>query len=324
MSNFLKYKLATISLSLTILALIPLFSSSFNAPNKWEKWRALTWDDFRGVAKPFSKWGATIQSNVFVEYDSVENQYKAYSAMNQNHSWKSRPRYLSDYLLNHEQYHFNITEYFSRKMNWLIEKQDFSDDDISGLLSEIRRDERHLQKEYDDESAHGLNWGVQRYWEFRIDSLLSSSQECCGKLEEGLGIKIYLPYTDTKNSKWKNGTDDMDMYWLEKYDMMLSFSIIKSETISNIDKPEDSDGMEIYNYDWDSLAVLSVKDDTLAFSKRVTAVDTLDYKIIEDLWIKEEGRMYRLSAEYPNRANHQKGFLRIVNSYFNSFELLEE
>ncbi|GGF21389.1 hypothetical protein GCM10011339_06780 [Echinicola rosea] len=209
-------------------------------------------------------------------------------------------------------------------MNSILRKGNYEEHEVAGLLEKIQREKDQLQSQYDEEGDHGLNWGVQRYWEYKIDSLLSSFRGIGGKLVDEKDIKIYLPYTDAKKRKWKNGVYDMDWYWLEKYDMMLSLSIIKSEAISTIEKPkEPEDGVEMYNYAWDSLVVLSKKDDSLAFSKRVTAVDTLDHNIIEDLWIKEEGRMYRLSAEYPIRADAQKGFLRIVNSYFNSFEIVQ-
>src|SRR5687768_9769572 len=121
MANFLKAKLAVSAFSVSIIILVALLDSNFNAPVTIKRWSKLTWNDFQGFPRPFSGYGAVIGSQVYLEFDSASSKYVAYAGQNNLVSWTKETTKNSDYALNHEQYHFNITELHARLLNEYIE-----------------------------------------------------------------------------------------------------------------------------------------------------------------------------------------------------------
>ena len=63
-----------------------------------------------------------------------------YSAMDRDHSWVDSTK-KSAYLLSHEQYHFNITEYWVRKMRKDMLTTKFTTKNFKEKMAEIQRDD---------------------------------------------------------------------------------------------------------------------------------------------------------------------------------------
>src|SRR5687767_15101092 len=118
MASALKVKTSIAVGAVCIIVLIPLLENNFFAPVKIKRWGELSWDDFQGIPPPFSSYAASITSAVYLEYDSSQSRYRAYAGQNNIRSWVklNRPD-RQPALLNHEQYHFNITELHARMLN---------------------------------------------------------------------------------------------------------------------------------------------------------------------------------------------------------------
>src|SRR5690349_20589667 len=114
MANSLKIKIAIALFAICVLILIPLLENNFFARVTIKRWGKLTWDDFQGIPQPFSSYEASIGSAIFLEFDSAKGRYVAYAGQNNIRSWAKRSREEQAYLLNHEQFHFNITELHAR------------------------------------------------------------------------------------------------------------------------------------------------------------------------------------------------------------------
>jgi len=79
----------------------------------------------------------------------------------------------SEYLLKHEQYHFNIAEYQSRILNrYLIKTNPKTTADFKFKLGQITDENNQMQNLYDNETDHGLIGEKQNQWENKIDLLL--------------------------------------------------------------------------------------------------------------------------------------------------------
>ena len=322
MSNFLKSKLILIICSVVILTLIPLFKSNFNAQVTFYKWKKLDWDDFQGFVKPFTGWGAGISSNVYVEYDSTKGKYVAYAAMNNQLSWKKQSSVGSDYLLNHEQYHFNITEYFARKLNSIIEKENIQNKDEALLkLSSIRSDLSKFQNRYDNESDHGINKDLQRRWEFQVDSLLEAFEQDSGfVIDYYSGGMVLMP---SKYSFFKGIHESESiyrMYQLEKYDMTLAMTsfqyiFLPVETMTkSLRAYYENDSLEVKYFEVDSI--------TYNYIARVEAYDSVELKTTLHLWVHHENYLYKLTASFPVSST-SIGYRNIANSFINSFKILD-
>lgn len=320
MSNILKFKLFLIFVSVLILTLIPLFESNFNAEVKYYEWKQLTWDDFQGFAKPFTRWDASISSSVYVNYDSAAQKYRAFASMNNQLSWKKGSSVGSDYLLNHEQYHFNITEYHARLMNeYLAEHGDQSKAEISKHLGKIRTQLREMQKEYDDESDHSRNRDMQRWWEFRIDSLLNNELEQRTSIDYFTGASAYFPVEPVYKEDIRD--DQSYRYFsLDKYDMTLGF-------ISFQEQGDFYWSREITenHYLKDSLLIMELSFDSLNSSQMAAYVkidDTISNEIYYHHWIYTGDYFYKVIASFPD-SDSDRGYEKIADSFLQSFQVVD-
>lgn len=168
-----KLKLVLVSLCILATTLAILTEHSFYRTPRINKWKQLSWDDFKGIPIPFSGWGAVISSNIYLDFDSINKVHYAYSGQNDTESWVSKNLKESDYALTHEQYHFNLTEVHSRKLNQFIDANPgLKDSTYQSKLIDMRKELSKAQDSYDDDSEHGLNVELQHLWQFKIDSLL--------------------------------------------------------------------------------------------------------------------------------------------------------
>ncbi|MDT0620873.1 hypothetical protein [Croceitalea vernalis] len=136
---------------------------------------SLVWDDFTEVRNMDDDYVATIYSNIACPNLITENTSKVYAFMNPNISERLKDEYDSYNVLNHEQYHFNITEYCARLL-----RKDLVSRGLGGLSLKTIKDLKikyikkldSLQKAYDSITDHNSNWKEQRQWELKIDDWL--------------------------------------------------------------------------------------------------------------------------------------------------------
>lgn len=129
----------------------------------------LKWSNFKGNPQA-SNYAASINSNIELkQLDS--NKYAIVALMDMGSSWhKQKP----DECLLHEQYHFNITEIFARKLrqevkekNLNINSIDFRKTFLSSLMALAVE-----QKKYDEQTNHSINKDKQIEWQKNIDKQL--------------------------------------------------------------------------------------------------------------------------------------------------------
>jgi len=176
-----KYKIGITIISLSIVLFILLFKKAFYQKITLVDWKELSSEDFKGLVKPFSKYDATIYYDIIVNYDSIPGKYISKAVQKDKLSWMKNSAKNSISLMRHEQYHFNIAEYYSRVLNRLITNMDSKYKfEVQYKLDSIRNKNDKMQTQYDDETNHNLNEKEQNNWERRIDSLLkkeSNNQE---------------------------------------------------------------------------------------------------------------------------------------------------
>jgi hypothetical protein len=95
---------------------------------------------------------------------------------------------FSDYVLKHEQIHFNICELYARKLRKEILETNFKkvknvDKEISKIYKDIDQEHLKAQFKYDSETEHGLNSAKQKVWEDKIEKELL-------ELEKYIAIEI--------------------------------------------------------------------------------------------------------------------------------------
>ena len=322
MANTLKLKVGISLFSITILTLIPLIRSNFNAPVTIKRWAALTWDDFQGIVKPFTGYAAAISSQVYLEYDSLTASYIAFAGQNNMRSWTRQSTTSSDYTLNHEQYHFNITELHARIMNAFIWDNPGKDEGYyRSQLASVRSNLSSMQKRYDNETDHSLNQDKQRRWEYKIDSLLLDHSIDSGWVVDYYsGAKAYFP----SKPDFANGNNKDEyayrIHSLTKYDMTLSLVSFQYQSFDTSNLEQDLHDF----YLGDSLEIKSIRFDTTNhnFYSFVYLYDSIQQRTAYHQWVFENQYLYKLSANFSNLTTDTTGYHEIANSFINSFEIV--
>lgn len=221
--------------SLTILSVL-MIENNFYQSAKITKWKELSWDDFKGIPTPFSNWAAVISSNIYLEYS--EDTCFAYAGQNNLNSWTKKNTISSSYSLEHEQYHFNITEIYARKLNdYLSNNPGFENSEALNELNRLRLELYQEQSNYDNATDHGLNVLTQHIWEYKIDSILEISNR-----DEYYWLDVYsgasLPIRNAPKNITTGFIDSTSLYQVfsfEKYGLRVGITNLQ-HTQFNFDR----------------------------------------------------------------------------------------
>ncbi len=143
----------------------------------WNDKRLLTWEDFNGKASPNDSRAALTYSSLHAQFGYNERalEFAITCTFDKNKSWG---RVKNDYILAHEQRHFDLTEVFARKLNKELSSYKFNNrtvgDDINVIYQSVVNDLTSTQQTYDRETDHSRNMEQQGIWNKKIDSLLNN------------------------------------------------------------------------------------------------------------------------------------------------------
>ena len=312
-----KFKGILMIFSLVLFITVPLYDNNFYTPHKLNKWRALTWDDFKGRSVPFSAWGAGIWSDVILEKDSM-GQTRAYAVQDDQYSWTRKRTKKNDYALRHEQYHFNITEIFARKLNEFIRNNPaVSEDSLNKQLKEIRTEENTMQKAYDGESAHGLYEEIQYLWEYKIDSTLKAHSDDKGMVTDYYsGLSAYFPAQPIHDAAIdKENGIPYRAFQLKRYGMTFTMASLQNRGFD--------DQLFLENlYETFAQANLSLVETTENDSGfEVTVYDHEKKTVKRQFYTYRYPNLNYLQAEYESNLGDSTKWARIANTFLKSFEI---
>jgi hypothetical protein len=161
--------------------LVVSFFLAATVQNKDEiSWTAdyhLKWDDFKAKVAVGNKFSALTHSGFTASYSSVGNKvdFNVQSTMERDKSWV-KPEKKTDYLLKHEQGHFDITEIFTRKLRKrLVEKKFKSktfESEYHSIYENTLKELHSEQEKYDDETEHSIAEKKQEEWNLKITKQL--------------------------------------------------------------------------------------------------------------------------------------------------------
>ncbi len=278
-----------------------------------KRWGNLTWNDFQGDPDPFSSFDAAISSTIHIEYDSIKNRYVAFAVQNNMRSWKKD---TSSYLLRHEQYHFNITEVHARlldkyisensdaKSDWLEKKHNFYLD----LLGD-------MQDQYDKATDHGILYGSQMYWEFKIDSLLTADSGW--KRDNMTGAKAYFPSVPKISKGINSDGYAFRTHELHKYRTiftMESYQVpgMSADIIERILARNESGGDKIL------VREIVVED---GFEKVKIVLQDSSGWTTHRYWIRKGDFLYQASVKPPKNLTDSLPYNRMAYAFLNSFAI---
>ncbi len=152
------------------------FASAQDSEKIFWKEGGLSWEDFKSSPLKSSSFHANTNAGISYSW-SVKNEngivalkYEVLSFFNPNGSWV-KPESKNDYLLQHEQLHFDITELHARKLREKLSEIKISQlgKDPKTVLNKyyqtLERERALMQQKYDLETNHSLNKETEAKWQ---------------------------------------------------------------------------------------------------------------------------------------------------------------
>ena len=173
---------------LLTLLLLPLSYASFGQAKdeeliSWNPEKKLTWADYKGQAKNDTDAAASTATYLGIEYNFNNKgfDYKITCSFSKTKSWGL---HKTDYILVHEQGHFDIAEIFARQLNKKMSEYKFNKnnfkDDLKKIYLTITSEKEEMQNDYDRETNHSINKEKQAEWLSKIDKLLGEYKTFAG------------------------------------------------------------------------------------------------------------------------------------------------
>lgn len=143
----------------------------------WSPTRKLDWGDFQGLPDKNSDNAALTSSHIKFQfgYGGGKFNYTIHCTFDKKRSWA---RVKSDYILKHEQGHFDIAELHARKLKKALSgyryKEATVEKEVSDLHNNIMKEHHLMQAAYDRETDHSRELSSQLVWDNYIDSSLKA------------------------------------------------------------------------------------------------------------------------------------------------------
>jgi hypothetical protein len=143
-----------------------------NEKVSWDKEKSLNWSDFKASPKKHLPYKANTNSGLSFSWNSTESSsgivlnYEVGSNFYPYRSWVKEIEEV-EYLLAHEQLHFNITELHARKLRKALENYKPSGKmkkELDVIYSEIEKQRRQMQTQFDKETKHSINKEAEFKW----------------------------------------------------------------------------------------------------------------------------------------------------------------
>lgn len=171
----------------TFLLLLPVQFSFSQSGNEdiiyWNESRKLTWADYKGKVQTGSDAAASTATYLGIEYNFGRDGfgYKITCSFSKSKSWGL---HKTDYILLHEQGHFDIAEIFARKLNKKMGEYKFNEatfkDDLRNLYQSLMTEKDAFQNQYDEETNHSIKKEKQAEWLKKIAALLTEYKAFAG------------------------------------------------------------------------------------------------------------------------------------------------
>jgi hypothetical protein len=137
----------------------------------WSNDVQLRWTDFKGSPKHIE--GIEAFTTTGIDPKVENSKLGIYCYFEKNTSWRIK-KSETEYLLKHEQYHFNITELFARKLRKQIRESNLSKkgNELQKVINKNALEWAKFEVLYDKETKHSKNTEAQAKWISDIDNQL--------------------------------------------------------------------------------------------------------------------------------------------------------
>jgi len=146
---------------------------------KWQEDRKLTWEDFKAEPVKMGSTAAMTTTHLGFGYSVMNGQvnYKIDCRFEKKKSWGL---VKNEWILNHEQGHFDIAEVHARILNKKMAAYKFNrntyKNDLRKIYEEVISEKELMQNKYDEETNHSIEKDKQAEWLLKIKALLKDTE----------------------------------------------------------------------------------------------------------------------------------------------------
>ena len=150
---------------------------------KWQESRKLTWDDFKAAPLKIGNTAAMTTTHLGFSYNISNGKitYKIDCRFEKNKSWGL---VKNEWILKHEQGHFDIAEIFARQLNKLVNEYQFNkssfQNDLDAIYKSVVAEKEKFQQQYDDETDYSRIKTKQEEWLKKIEAELNQNRSWAG------------------------------------------------------------------------------------------------------------------------------------------------
>lgn len=145
----------------------------------WATERKLAWDDFLCSPQKQGDAVASTSTSLGISYQ-VKNNGLTYTITCHFSKKKSWGLLKTEYILAHEQAHFDITELHARKLYKALYSYQFNAEtfkkDIAAIYQQIVKEKEDMQEAYDSETDHSRRRKLQYEWLEKINGMLDETE----------------------------------------------------------------------------------------------------------------------------------------------------
>jgi hypothetical protein len=169
-----------------VVLLILNFSAVFarnDAILNWNKDYSLQWADFQSPVDQTSPFAANTHSGVSYSWNVKYNNgipkftFTAVSFMDRFKSWVRTEKETPE-LLKHEQIHFDISEFFARKLLEALNNYRYTDNyknEIAQIYTQMMSARTAMESTYDNQTSHSIIKLKQAQWQNYVEGLLNNN-----------------------------------------------------------------------------------------------------------------------------------------------------
>jgi hypothetical protein len=167
------------------LLLLPVFLSFSGIKDEndipWAASRRLIWSDFKSQPDRNATNAALTSSKIIFNYGYGDDKgftYHISCVFDKTSSWG---KVKTEYILSHEQGHFDIAEIYARKLNKALKHYSFnvkiSPKEVPAMYQQIMKEEGALQNQYDSETDFSRDKPQQAIWLEKIQREIDKLRE---------------------------------------------------------------------------------------------------------------------------------------------------
>ncbi len=150
---------------------------------QWDATRRLNWTDFKAMPPENAGNAALTSSGILMSFTTNGETFHYELSCNFDQS-KSWGRVKNEYILSHEQGHFDIAELYTRKLNKSLKAYRYQpgsfNKDINTIYRNTMKELKDTQDQYDEQTDHSRNVTQQKNWLAKIDNSLRQLQAFSG------------------------------------------------------------------------------------------------------------------------------------------------